>query len=56
MTTAIFPPPHGATGTAPHHPAHRVGNALRVIKVFVTAAFSVAVLGEYTEEASDKRG
>ncbi|MFD3488225.1 hypothetical protein [Streptomyces sp. NPDC058665] len=65
MSTATFtpiqsahvgPPRSGATalGSAPHsgqHAPHRVGNAVRAVKVFVTAAFSVAVLGEYGEEA-----
>ncbi|GGK13981.1 hypothetical protein GCM10011583_52480 [Streptomyces camponoticapitis] len=65
MSTATFnhiqpvhvgPPHSGATalGSAPHsgpHAPHRVGDALRAVKVFVTAAFSVAVLGEYGEEA-----
>ncbi|MEV8340780.1 hypothetical protein [Streptomyces niveus] len=65
MSTATFTPiqsgpvglPHsGATalGSAPHagpHPPHRLGDALRAVKVFVAAAFSVAVLGEYGEEA-----
>jgi hypothetical protein len=57
MTTATFPPPHGATvtGAVHHHPVRRVGNALRAVKVFVTTAFSVSVLGEYTEETGDKR-
>lgn len=69
MSTATFTPiptvhvglPHsGATalGSAPHsgpHAPHRVGNALRACKVFVAAAFSVAVLGEYGEEAGIMR-
>lgn len=69
MSTATFTPipsvhagsPHsGATalGSASHpgsHTPHRVGDALRAVKVFVTAAFSVAVLGEYGEEAGIKR-
>ncbi|WP_066956109.1 hypothetical protein [Streptomyces lushanensis] len=66
MSTAAFTPPHaphgapppGATvsGAAPHHPAHHVGNALRAVKVFVSTAFRVAVLGEYAEEAGITRG
>ncbi|MFD3519353.1 hypothetical protein [Streptomyces sp. NPDC058653] len=65
MSTATFTPVQsvhvgpaysGATalGSAPHsgpHAPHPVGNALRAVKVFVTAAFSVAVLGEYGEDA-----
>ncbi|MFC9652474.1 MULTISPECIES: hypothetical protein [unclassified Streptomyces] len=64
MSTATFTPahaPHGsqppgatATGSVPHH-AHHLGNALRAVKVFVSAAFNVAVLGEYAEEAGIKR-
>ncbi|MFJ3304537.1 hypothetical protein ACIPSA_15715 [Streptomyces sp. NPDC086549] len=42
--------PSGATAVAGvHH--HRLGSALRAIKVFAEAAFSVVVLGEYGEEA-----
>ncbi|WP_405797816.1 hypothetical protein [Streptomyces sp. NBC_01506] len=71
MSTATFtpvqsvhvgPPRSGATalGSAPHagsdsHAPHPVGNALRAVKVFVAAAFSVAVLGEYGEEAGIMR-
>lgn len=38
-------------GTKPGH-AHRhlVGNALRAVKVFAQAAFSVAILGEYADD------
>ncbi|MEV4333191.1 hypothetical protein AB0K02_22040 [Streptomyces sp. NPDC049597] len=60
MSTATFvpgtTPPGGATATgAVHHSHHRVGNALRAIKVFAGAVFSVAVLGEYAEEAGVRR-
>ncbi|MFF3755330.1 hypothetical protein ACFYYH_33635 [Streptomyces sp. NPDC002018] len=66
MSTAAFTPahaPHGAppppgataTGSAPH-PAHHLGNAVRAVKVFVSTAFRVAVLGEYAEEAGVVRG
>ncbi|MFF4400426.1 hypothetical protein [Streptomyces sp. NPDC001480] len=43
-------PPAGATAVdgVPHH---RLGDALRAVKVFVSAAFNVVVLGEYGEEA-----
>ncbi|WP_189928856.1 hypothetical protein [Streptomyces sulfonofaciens] len=37
-----------ATGT-PHQ--HRLGDALRAVRVYVASAFEVAVLGEYLEEA-----
>lgn len=45
--TALGP---GAAGGAAHGHRHLVGNALRAIKVFVGAAFSVAVLGEYADD------
>ncbi|UXY28315.1 hypothetical protein [Streptomyces sp. HUAS TT20] len=46
--------PSGATAVAGiHH--HRLGSALRAIKVFAEAAFSVVVLGEYGEEAGIRR-
>ncbi|WP_046508930.1 hypothetical protein [Streptomyces odonnellii] len=48
------PPGATASGAAPH-PAHHVGNALRAVKVFVSTAFRVAVLGEYAEEAGIRR-
>ncbi|WP_246102932.1 hypothetical protein [Streptomyces piniterrae] len=41
-------PGHGAHG-APEH-RYVLGNALRAVKVFVTAAFSVAILGEYADD------
>ncbi|MER7758788.1 hypothetical protein [Streptomyces sp. NPDC097619] len=34
---------------------HRLGGALRAAKVFTAAAFSVAILGEYGEEAGIRR-
>jgi hypothetical protein len=63
MSTATFTPgahiphPHHgatATGSTPHSP-HLLGNALRAVKVFASAVFSVAVLGEYAEEAGVHR-
>ncbi|MFF4231144.1 hypothetical protein [Streptomyces sp. NPDC001820] len=63
MSTATFTPgphiphPHHgatATGTTPHH-SYLLGNALRAVKVFASAGFSVAVLGEYAEEAGVRR-
>jgi hypothetical protein len=63
MSTATFHPgthvPYPrqgatATGAAPH-PAHLLGNALRVVRVFAGAFFSVTVLGEYAEEAGVHR-
>ncbi|MFI6285876.1 hypothetical protein ACIBCM_14145 [Streptomyces sp. NPDC051018] len=64
MSTTAFTPtakiprprPHqGATATGVPHGPHHVGNALRAVKVFATAIFSVAVLGEYAEEAGVRR-
>ncbi|MEU8683864.1 hypothetical protein [Streptomyces sp. NPDC048611] len=37
-----------AAGVHEHH--HVVGNALRAIKVFASAAFSVVVMGEYADD------
>ncbi|MFF1837734.1 hypothetical protein ACFVXE_26520 [Streptomyces sp. NPDC058231] len=44
-------PAHGATATTGHPPTHRVGDAVRAVKVFARAAFGVVVLGEYAEES-----
>ncbi|MEW2066277.1 hypothetical protein [Streptomyces sp. NPDC007346] len=44
-------PAHGATAATGHHRPHRAGDAVRAVKVFVAAAFSVIVLGEYAEGA-----
>ncbi|GGZ76565.1 hypothetical protein [Streptomyces bluensis] len=49
-------PPSGATAVDDgHHHRHWLGDAVRAIKVFVGAAFEVAVLGEYTDEAGVRR-
>ncbi|GAA3141281.1 hypothetical protein GCM10010521_29780 [Streptomyces rameus] len=54
ITPASGRPPTGATAMdGPHH--HPLGNALRAVKVFVEAAFSVVILGEYGEEAGIRR-
>ncbi|MDN3264790.1 hypothetical protein QWJ26_34325 [Streptomyces sp. CSDS2] len=48
ITPAPFRPPSGVTaldGTRPHP----LGSALRAVKVFAEAAFSVVILGEYSE-------
>jgi hypothetical protein len=54
MSAHTLTPSHGATasgvGAFPHQ-SYRVGGALRAVRVFVTTAFDVAVLGEYAEEA-----
>ncbi|MEU2620496.1 hypothetical protein ABZ642_20585 [Streptomyces sp. NPDC007157] len=48
--------PPGATALdGVPHPQHRLGDALRAVKVFVGAAFSVVILGEYGEEAGIRR-
>ncbi|MFE9355920.1 hypothetical protein [Streptomyces olivaceoviridis] len=55
ITPAPVRPPSGATAVdGPHH-HHLLGNALRAVKVFLEAAFSVAILGEYGEEAGIHR-
>ncbi|MPY53161.1 hypothetical protein [Streptomyces acidicola] len=48
-------PPPGATAVDDAHHRHWLGDALRAIKVFAGAAFEVAVLGEYTDEAGVRR-
>ncbi|MFJ3232300.1 hypothetical protein [Streptomyces sp. NPDC086787] len=58
MSAATIPPtnghPSGATAVdGTHH--HRLGSALRAIKVFAEATFGVVVLGEYGEEAGIRR-
>ncbi|MFE7751779.1 hypothetical protein [Streptomyces sp. NPDC057428] len=44
-------PAHGASAVTGQHGRHPVGDAVRAVSVFVRAAFGVAVLGEYAEEA-----
>lgn len=66
MSTATFTPGNpagpgpaprrGATATGSvHHAPHRLGNALRAVKVFTETLFSVTVLGEYGEAAGVRR-
>ncbi|MFG3498692.1 hypothetical protein [Streptomyces sp. NPDC047928] len=67
MSAATFTPvtrPSGPRPSGPRpathsthstHSAHRVGNALRAVRVFAGAAFGVAVLGEYAQEAGVRR-
>ncbi|MFK4145842.1 hypothetical protein [Streptomyces sp. NPDC004065] len=51
---AHTPRPAGATAVrGTHH--HRLGDALRAVKVFVSAAFDVVILGEYGEEVHIRR-
>ncbi|WP_435128302.1 hypothetical protein [Actinacidiphila sp. bgisy144] len=48
-STTLHPGPtaHGGTalGARPDQPRHLVGNALRAVKVFVTTAVEVVILG-----------
>lgn len=46
--------PTGATPVQGSHP-HRLGDALRAVKVFLRAAFDVIVLGEYGAEVGVRR-
>ncbi|WP_369037662.1 hypothetical protein [Streptomyces adonidis] len=60
MSAATFTPASvsssrpGATATKGGH-SHRLGDALRAVKVFTGAALSVVLLGEYGEEAGVRR-
>ncbi|MFH8467468.1 hypothetical protein [Streptomyces sp. NPDC017991] len=61
MSTATFTqaparprPPTGATALEGSH-RHRLGDALRAVKVFAGAALGVVILGEYGEEAGVRR-
>ncbi|SHM30411.1 hypothetical protein [Actinacidiphila paucisporea] len=50
MASTISPPgpaAHGATvfGTRPDHPRHRLGSALRAVRVFAVTAVEVVLLG-----------
>ncbi|MET9814459.1 hypothetical protein ABZ322_19010 [Streptomyces sp. NPDC006129] len=43
--------PPGATAVSgSHRHPHRLGDALRAVKVFAGAAFDVIILGQYEEE------
>ncbi len=59
MSTAAFTPapgrPSGAAPVSGGHRAHRLGDALRAIRVFAVAAFDVVILGEYGEEVGVRR-
>ncbi|GAA2431334.1 hypothetical protein [Streptomyces glaucus] len=57
MTTATFTPAPGRSGaTVPRggHP-HRLGDALRAVRVFLGATFDVIALGEHRMEAGVHR-
>ncbi|WP_257574080.1 hypothetical protein [Streptomyces sp. JJ66] len=47
----------GATAVSPGHahPRHRLGNALRAVRVYAEAAFDVAVLGDTSEKPAPER-
>ncbi|MGW1889944.1 hypothetical protein ACWCP6_06695 [Streptomyces sp. NPDC002004] len=47
--------PPGATAVTGTRHLHLVGDALHAVKVYVSAAFRVAVLGEYAEDAGVHR-
>ncbi|MFC3573103.1 hypothetical protein ACFOZ0_07385 [Streptomyces yaanensis] len=51
FTPAGHGPPSGATALDGDHHHHRLGDALRALRVFVGAAIDVILLGEYGEEA-----
>ncbi|GAA1194152.1 hypothetical protein GCM10009654_59120 [Streptomyces hebeiensis] len=64
MTSATFTSAHASSdaslsgadgGGSTSHSARRSGGPLRAVRVFLTTAFSVAVLGEYGEEAGIRR-
>ncbi|MFE9098775.1 hypothetical protein [Streptomyces sp. NPDC007264] len=48
-------PPPGATALDDGHPRHRLGDALRALKVYVGAVIDVVLLGEYGEEEGVRR-
>ncbi|MEU9730794.1 hypothetical protein [Streptomyces sp. NPDC048002] len=58
-TATVHPAPgrHPATGATPvlgsHR--HRLGDAVRAVRVFVGAAYDVVILGEYGDEAGVRR-
>ncbi|MET8825860.1 hypothetical protein ABZX40_10090 [Streptomyces sp. NPDC004610] len=58
MSAATITPvpgrPAGATAVAGSH-RHRIGEAVRAVRVFAGAAFDVVILGEYAEEAGVRR-
>ncbi|WP_328554856.1 MULTISPECIES: hypothetical protein [unclassified Streptomyces] len=49
------PVARGATAVTSVHQRHRLGNAVRAVKVFARAALGVVLLGEYGEEAGVHR-
>ncbi|OIJ84898.1 hypothetical protein [Streptomyces colonosanans] len=57
MSAATIPsaPLPGATVLDGTHHRHRLGDALRAVKVFAGAAVDVLLLGEYSEETGVRR-
>lgn len=62
MSSATFTPApgrpsplRGATAATGARHSHRIGDALRAVKVFAGAALGVAVLGEYGQETGVRR-
>ncbi|MFF1451871.1 hypothetical protein ACFVYF_27575 [Streptomyces sp. NPDC058274] len=60
MSAATFTPHHlppsGASALdGSGHRRHRLGDALRAVKVFAGAAIGVVLLGEYGEDAGVRR-
>jgi hypothetical protein len=53
MSSATFTPAPGRSGATALRGGHthRLGDALRAVRVFLGAAFDVVVLGEYGAEA-----
>ncbi|KAF4408698.1 MULTISPECIES: hypothetical protein [Streptomyces] len=46
-------PPAGSTALGAGHPRHVLGEALRAVRVFAGAVFSVVVLGEAADAAEE---
>ncbi|MFJ3672044.1 hypothetical protein ACIPSE_36880 [Streptomyces sp. NPDC090106] len=59
MSAATITPargrPSGATSLTDTHRTHRLGDALRAIRVYTRAAFDVVILGDYDERAGVRR-
>ncbi|MGW7361490.1 hypothetical protein ACWGI0_33965 [Streptomyces sp. NPDC054802] len=55
VTSATYSLPGATASGAGGRPRWRVGGVVRAVKVFAGVVFSVAVLGEYGEEAGVRR-
>ena len=55
FTPSRHGPPPGATALVGGHHRHRLGDALRALKVFLGAALDVVLFGEYGAEAGTRR-